>query len=196
MGTITIPNTFTSGTTIQSSPVNANFTTIATEINGNLDSDNLADGAVTNAKVAAGISPAKLDGYGAFHAQNTAGQSLTASYATFEFANEVFDKDSAFDAVTNYQYTAPAAGIYHLHVYIFQTATAVGVAPYLKLVKDPDGTPSTIQEVSSLLDTSCSNLCIDVLVQLAASDVVEAQAKCNGTTYKGYFCGRLVSADS
>jgi hypothetical protein len=42
---ITIPYTFTSGTTIVSAQVNANFSTIAGVVNGNLDNSNLSAGA-------------------------------------------------------------------------------------------------------------------------------------------------------
>lgn len=61
MGTITIPNSFSSGTTIKSSEVNANFTTVANAINGNLDANNLASGAVTTAKIAdSNVTTAKI----------------------------------------------------------------------------------------------------------------------------------------
>lgn len=51
--TLTIPNTFTAGTTIQSTPMNANFSAISALINGNLANDNIRSGA--------SINPTKLD---------------------------------------------------------------------------------------------------------------------------------------
>ncbi len=51
--TLTIPNSFTAGTGIQSVPVNQNFTAIANWANGNIDNSNIASGAA--------INPTKLD---------------------------------------------------------------------------------------------------------------------------------------
>lgn len=45
MSTIALPNTFTSGTTIQSAQVNSNFTTIYNDYNGNITNANIASGA-------------------------------------------------------------------------------------------------------------------------------------------------------
>lgn len=45
MSTITIPNSFSAGTTIQSSQVNANFNVIANDYNGNIANANIASGA-------------------------------------------------------------------------------------------------------------------------------------------------------
>lgn len=52
MGIIAKPNTFSSGTTIASSEVNANFDTIYNAFNGNIEAANLATGAITAAKLA------------------------------------------------------------------------------------------------------------------------------------------------
>jgi hypothetical protein len=52
MGTISKPNTFSPNATISSSAVNDNFDTAYNAINGNLDANNLATGAVTTAKIA------------------------------------------------------------------------------------------------------------------------------------------------
>lgn len=49
---ITIPNTFSAGTSAQASQVNANFAAVSTVVNGNLDNANI--------KAAAGIVPSKL----------------------------------------------------------------------------------------------------------------------------------------
>lgn len=54
MGVIAIPNTFSANTTISSSEVNSNFSTIYNEFNGSITAANLATGAVTTAKIAAG----------------------------------------------------------------------------------------------------------------------------------------------
>lgn len=61
MGTIAVPNTFSPNTTIASSQVNSNFTTIYNEFNGNIAAANLATGAVTTAKIAdSNVTTAKI----------------------------------------------------------------------------------------------------------------------------------------
>ena len=51
MSVISLPNTFSPNTTISSSEVNSNFSTIYNEFNGSISSANLANEAVTTAKI-------------------------------------------------------------------------------------------------------------------------------------------------
>lgn len=51
MATVFIPNVFVAGTPAVATEVNQNFTAITTQVNGNLDATNLADGAVTTNKI-------------------------------------------------------------------------------------------------------------------------------------------------
>jgi hypothetical protein len=51
MGVVSLPNTFSPNTTISSSEVNSNFSTIYNEFNGSISSANLANDAVTTAKI-------------------------------------------------------------------------------------------------------------------------------------------------
>jgi hypothetical protein len=51
MGSISVPNTFSASTTISSSAVNSNFTTIYNEFNGSIEAANLANDAVTTSKI-------------------------------------------------------------------------------------------------------------------------------------------------
>lgn len=61
MGVINIPVTFSADTTISSSDVNLNFSTIYSEFNGNIAAANLAASAVTTSKIAdANVTTAKL----------------------------------------------------------------------------------------------------------------------------------------
>jgi hypothetical protein len=52
-GTITRPNTYTSGDTIRSADVNSNETTIYNEFNGSINDDNITDNSLTAASLAA-----------------------------------------------------------------------------------------------------------------------------------------------
>lgn len=61
MATIVYPHTFVPNTPARASEVNANFDAITDEVNGNIDADNLADNAVTSAKIEDGaVTNAKL----------------------------------------------------------------------------------------------------------------------------------------
>lgn len=62
MAVIAIPNTFSANTTISSSQVNSNFSTIYNEFNGNIQAANLATDAVTTAKIAdSNVTTAKIN---------------------------------------------------------------------------------------------------------------------------------------
>ena len=52
MSSISVPNTFSANTTISSSEVNANFSTIYNDYNGSINASNLATDAVSTAKIA------------------------------------------------------------------------------------------------------------------------------------------------
>lgn len=61
MAVVSVPNTFSPNTTISSSQVNSNFTTIYNEFNGSISAANLATGAVTTAKIAdSNVTTAKI----------------------------------------------------------------------------------------------------------------------------------------
>ena len=72
MANITYPNTFVAGQPARASEVNANFAAVATQVNGNIETANLATDAVTTVKIAddavvtakiadANITNAKID---------------------------------------------------------------------------------------------------------------------------------------
>ena len=61
MGVINLPTTFSPNTTISSSEVNSNFTTIYNEFNGSIAAANLATDSVTTAKIAdSNVTTAKI----------------------------------------------------------------------------------------------------------------------------------------
>lgn len=62
MGVIAVPNTFSANTSISSSQVNSNFTTIYNEFNGAIAAANLASDSVTTAKIAdLNVTTAKIN---------------------------------------------------------------------------------------------------------------------------------------
>lgn len=52
MGTLTIPNSFSNGTTIDAAQVNADFSAVAGVVNGQIDATNIAAAGVTKVKLA------------------------------------------------------------------------------------------------------------------------------------------------
>lgn len=113
MATLTIPNTLVDGATIEAAPHNANNAAIAAVVN-NLTSANYADGSVTEAKLATGLSPANFQAVGAFRVQLSADQSISAgsTYEKVLFDSEDFDVSSYYDNAANYRFTPTTAGIY------------------------------------------------------------------------------------
>jgi hypothetical protein len=81
MGLVTKPHTFTASTTALSSEVNANFDTLYTLVNGNIEAANIASGAVGEAELAASaVTNAKVSATAAIALSKLA--ALTASRAT------------------------------------------------------------------------------------------------------------------
>ncbi len=61
MATVTLPHTFAANALAQASQVNANFSSITTEMNGNLDGANIANDSITAAKIVGGaVTTAKI----------------------------------------------------------------------------------------------------------------------------------------
>ncbi len=81
MGLISIPNTFSAGAVIIASQHNANFNTIYSEFNGNIDNDNIASGAA--------IAYSKLDLTGAVLNADLAGSIADSKLSTITTAGKV-----------------------------------------------------------------------------------------------------------
>jgi len=128
MATVTLPYTFVAGATALASEVNGNFNAIVTEVNGNLSAANLANGAVTesklddlsvatgkiqagavtDAKVATGISTTKIGGglvddteFGYLNGVTSSIQAQLDGKLSSLAAGSVDTTELADDAVTN-----------------------------------------------------------------------------------------------
>ena len=121
MAIVNKPNTFSSNTTISSSEVNSNFDTLYNEFNGSISAANLADDAVTEAKVAndsidtlnvkdGAITPPKWTNPYKFSVTGTS-TSVSASAVIVKFSTEAYDSNSNYDPSTGL-YTAAIAGFY------------------------------------------------------------------------------------
>jgi hypothetical protein len=88
MGLVTKPHTFTASTTALSSEVNANFDTLYTLVNGNIEAANIASGAVGEAELAASaVTNAKVSATAAIALSKLA--ALTVSRAAVTDASGV-----------------------------------------------------------------------------------------------------------
>ena len=121
---ISVPNTFTSGETISSSEVNANFTTLVNQINSNSSSiSSINDGSNVVA----------------FHVhKNGVAQSYPGdgSWAKVTFGAAEFDTDSKFD-LTNDRYVPGVVGYYQLNAQVnFNPMAANPADVFIRLYKN------------------------------------------------------------
>lgn len=115
MGTIN-PTQSSPGDTIEASDVNTPVNQLAAVINGNIETVNIADNAVTTAKLAAGsVAPAKIDNNFIFRARrNTTFTPTANTWTKIPIDTEDFDPNSNFDT-TNNRYTVPVTGYYQFN---------------------------------------------------------------------------------
>jgi len=126
------PSQSAPGDTIEAADVNTPVNQLAAQINGNIDSTNLADSAVTASKIATGavstakvFVPAKVDVF------LSATQVLSASTATKVLLNsENFDTGNNFDSVTNYRFTAAIQGYYQVSAQVQIGTTGIATTAF------------------------------------------------------------------
>jgi hypothetical protein len=93
MGLVTKPHTFTASTTALSSQVNANFDTLYTLVNGNIEAANIASGAVGEAELAASaVTNAKVSASAAIALSKLA--ALTATIVPITDASGVLSSSA------------------------------------------------------------------------------------------------------
>lgn len=113
MGSISF-TAITDGSTIDASDVNGPLNTIYDDYNGSIDSNNLADNAVTTAKITdANVTPAKWSNPYCARAYRNVNQDNLARNTNVKvlFNAETYDVGSNFDT-TNSKYVAPVTGYY------------------------------------------------------------------------------------
>jgi hypothetical protein len=101
MGLVTKPHTFTASTTALSSQVNANFDTLYTLVNGNIEAANIASGAVGEAELAASaVTNAKVSATAAIALSKLA--ALTATIVPITDANGVLSSSAVTPTELSY----------------------------------------------------------------------------------------------
>lgn len=123
MGLINIPEIQTDDEATEEL-FNSRFGVIADTLNGNIDADNLEDGAVTTPKLANGsvtnsklddntIDAAKMENPVAFRGSRASTQAITGStWTKVQLSTEDYDYGANYDNATNYRFVAPVTGVY------------------------------------------------------------------------------------
>lgn len=218
MGVIAIPNTFSSNTTISSSQVNSNFSTIYSEFNGSIAAANLATDSVTTAKIADSnvttakiadnaVTSAKVSGIAynttttlsnpyKFRAyRNAAANTGNNAYALVACDTETFDTNNNHSAGV---YTAPVTGYYYFTGQINISMGAENRVTIVALFKNGVQC-STGSDIFGSTGTN-TGLVVSDLISLTAGDTVDMRAYCSatkalnvGSTSQNFFSGFLVS---
>lgn len=180
MGLINIP-TIATDATATAELWNSRFSLIADVLNGNIESVNLADSAVTTSKIATGavtegkladgaVSSAKLANPIAFRAERTTNQAINSSAHTkVQGATEVYDYGADYDNATNYRFVAPVDGIYHFSGGATFSASERIIVTLRK--NNSEFARSADFEVSSASAAKSASVSSDI--ELAATDYVE-----------------------
>lgn len=167
----------TDGSAIDASDVNGPLNTIYDDYNGSIDSNNLADNAVTTAKITdANVTPAKwTNPYCARAYLSSAQDNLTNDTATKVLLDaESYDVGSNFD-VANKRYVAPVTGYYK----VFGKVTFKSTIPdkvYLAYIYVNGAAVSTTHNIIGTLDSYHACVMADI-VYAEAGQYIELYAK-------------------
>lgn len=193
------PSQSNAGDLITAAAINNPINQLASVINGNIDSTNIADSGVTSTKIAANLPTSKLQNPYKFGVFRNAAWTATGGATKVPFDTKEFDTGTNFDIVTNYRFTAPAAGFYHFDAAAGYIPTASGDPVYLMIFKNGNEIKRGNQFPGF---TSQQNIgVISTSVQLAANDYVEVFLwNASGSSKSGvpganfcYFSGFLIS---
>jgi len=198
------------GTTIDAADVNTPLTTIYDDYNGNIDSNNLADNAVTTAKITdanvttakiadANVTMPKISNPYKFHAWNATAQNSTPIAAPLLCDTELFDTNSNFDITTNKgRYTAPVAGFYNFGG---RFKIPIGDNGFARIIIYVNGSAKSVGNIvrSGGAGTTIA-VVVNTFIQLSAGDYVELYVQSSDTqaidvnsSVENYFYGFLVS---
>lgn len=128
MGTVSLTQ-ISNGQTGDATVVDNNFDTLANEINGNLDATNLADEAVTTAKIdSSAVTFAKISAFDKCRITKASAQTIaTGTETAVTFTTEDFDTNGMHDTGSNTsRITIQTAGKYLVTGQINWTANATG----------------------------------------------------------------------
>lgn len=111
-------------------------------------------------------------------------QSVTSASSTKVLLNtEVFDTGSNFDNATNYRYTAPSTGYYHLNAATYLTSIGGASTPYALQIKVNGTIVAVDNALSDGFGAAIAHLNVDTVLSLTASDYVEMFVQSTDTNY-------------
>ena len=179
---------------------NTRFAAILNVLNGNIDAANLANGAVTLPKIAAGVlAPANLTTSYKFCAHLSTQPTYSGAAVKVAYAAEDYDTSNNYDSVTNYRFTAPVAGYYWFAATLqVMEATASNIDVALSLYKN--GT--RIRKGGNIKGAAYPQPYVSGLFYLAQGDYVEVfftsvltGVVIENSVTSNYFEGRLVTGN-
>lgn len=192
MGLIS-PQQISDGTTIDAADVNTPINTIANEVNGSLDANNLADDAVTTAKIADdAVTDAKRPRLLSARATTATTNSLSnATFETVPFETEDYDPEGWHDTSTNNdRVTVDEAGLYLVVATVSMAGSASGDLRAVRIKKN--STVIANEYRPQAFDGSYAiTISISAVIDAAASDyfVVDAYQNTGGALDFGHIGG-------
>jgi hypothetical protein len=175
------PSQSNAGDEITAAKINNPINQLAAQINGNIDTNNIADSAITTAKVAAGLNASKLSNPYKFSVFQNALISLPADIWTKAQLNtELFDTNNNFDNTTTYRYTVPVTGFYQINAQVGVTQAGASSGVYMQGAIYKNGVAISLSSVQMASGNANSILraSMNRLLQLSAGDYLEMYAKC------------------
>jgi len=183
----------TDGSTIDASDINTPLDTIYNDHNGNIDSNNLADNAVTTAKITdanvttakiadANVTPVKWTNPYKFSAYCSTGKAVNTTTAIVDLQTELFDTNNNF---ASSRYTAPVAGFYQINAQAWWASAGAGTTEYASIHLRKNGSATNMPISEQTNGSGDANKMIrpkiNYLIQLAAGDYIELWITTVGT---------------
>jgi hypothetical protein len=176
MGNISLTKTWVDAEVLNASDLNTNFTDVTDVVNGNIETVNIKDSAVTADKIATGaVTTAKISNPYKMRATRTASQTITDNTTTKVQLNvETFDTNNNFDAATNFEYTVPITGYYQINAKATlydENAKIVSVRMYV--YKNGSAILQSAEIYTAAYNTAMANPVISDVCLLAAGDKID-----------------------
>jgi hypothetical protein len=188
------PSQSNPGDEITAAKINNPINQLAAVLNGNVDANNIADGSINNAKVAAGVQTVKFSNPYKFSAYLAGAQNVGTGATKVLFDTENFDTGNNFDITTNKgRFTAPVAGFYQFNTNVSTTTAGSGTNIAVYFYKN--GSPIVLGANIPAAAGNNPGTSLSTLLSLNAADYVEVYIA-TGAAAKALDTGAGASANT